>query len=61
MFGMFESLVKAAASVVTVPVAIVADVATLGGSLTDKNEPYTSTEVEKLVKNLQNITDPKKD
>ena len=61
MFGIFQSLVKATAAVVTVPVAVVADVVTLGGSLTERNEPYTSEEVGKLVDNLQNITDPKKD
>lgn len=42
MFGMIESLAKAAAAVVTVPVAVVADVVTLGGALTDKDQPYAA-------------------
>ena len=42
MFGMLTSLAKAATAVVTVPVAVVADVVTLGGSLTDKRKPYTA-------------------
>ena len=35
MIDIFTALVKAAAAVVTVPVAVVADAVTLGGSLTD--------------------------
>jgi hypothetical protein len=58
MFGMLESLVKAAASVVTVPVAVVADVVTMGGALTDKNKPYTAEAVEDLVDNLKDATKP---
>lgn len=58
MFGFIEDLAKAAVSVVTVPVAVVADVVTLGGSLTDKDEPYTAIAVSDLVKNLENATKP---
>ena len=54
MFGMLESLTKAALGVVTVPVAVVADVVTLGGVLTDKPEPYTAEAVSDVVKNLKN-------
>jgi hypothetical protein len=60
MFGMLESLAKAAASVVTVPVAVVADVVTLGGSLTDKDKPYTAEAVEDLVDNLKDATKPER-
>lgn len=42
MFGLIEGLAKAAVGVVTIPVAVVADAVTLGGSLTDKNQPYLS-------------------
>ena len=58
MFGMLESLAKAAAAVVTVPVAVVADVVTLGGSLTDKDQPYTAEAVGDLVDNLKDATRP---
>lgn len=60
MFGMLESLAKAAVGVVTVPVAAVADVVTLGGSLTDKDKPYTAEAVSGVLKNLENATDPRK-
>ncbi len=60
MFGILESLVKTAAAVVEVPVAVVADVVTLGGSLTDQDKPYTATAAEHLVDNVQNLADPKK-
>lgn len=58
MFGMLESLAKAAVAVVTVPVAVVADVVTLGGSLTDKDQPYTADAVGDLVDNLKDATRP---
>ena len=60
MFGMIESLAKAAAAVVTVPVAVVADVVTLGGALTDKDKPYTAEAVEDFVDNLKDAASPDK-
>ena len=57
---MLESLAKAAAAVVTVPVAAVADVVTLGGSLTDKDQPYTADAVGDLVDNLKDATRPER-
>lgn len=60
MFGMIESLAKAAAAVVTVPVAVVADVVTLGGALTDKDQPYTADAVGDLVDNLKDATKPER-
>lgn len=60
MFGMLTSVVKAAASVVEIPVAVVADVVTLGGSMNDKDQPYTATAVEHLVENVQNAANPNK-
>ena len=60
MFGMIESLAKAAAAVVTVPVAVVADVVTLGGALTDKDQPYTAEAVEDFVDNLKDAATPDK-
>ena len=59
MFDVLESLTKAAVGVVTVPVAVVADVVTLGGSLTDKDQPYTADAVSDVVQNLKDATTPK--
>ena len=58
MLGMLESLAKAATSVVTVPVSLVADAVTLGGLLADKDKPYTADAVSDLVKNLKNAARP---
>ena len=60
MFGMIESIAKAAVAVVTVPVAVVADVVTLGGALTDKDQPYTADAVSDLVDNLKDATKPER-
>lgn len=62
MFGLIKNLTKAAVGVVVeTPLAVAADVVTLGGSLTDKKEPYTATAVKKVVENIEDATDPKKD
>lgn len=60
MLGMLESLAKAAVAVVTVPVAVVADVVTLGGVMTDKDQPYTADAVSDLVDNLKDATRPER-
>ena len=57
MFGMLEDLVKATVGlVIETPIAVVADVVTMGGALTDKDQPYTATALEKVVKNVENAT-----
>lgn len=60
MFGLLEDLTKAAVSVVKLPVAVVADAVTLGGSLTDQSKPYTAQAAEDLVNNLNNASKPKR-
>ena len=42
--------------VVETPVAVVADVVTLGGSLTDKDESYTATALKGVIKNVADST-----
>ena len=54
MFDMFNSLVKATVGVVVeTPLAVVADVITMGGALTDKEVPYTADALEKVFENLK--------
>lgn len=59
MFGMLGDLTKAVVGVVVeTPVAIVADMCTLGGSITDKDEPYTTTALKGVMKNIEHATKP---
>ena len=58
MRGFVTSLAKAAAAVVTVPVALVADAATLGGVTVGRSRPYTAEAVGDFVRNLKNATRP---
>lgn len=58
MFGLIEGLAKAAVGVVTLPVQVVADVVTLGGALTDKEQPYTAQGMSDVFKNLENAVKP---
>jgi hypothetical protein len=55
---MLGSLLKAVVGVVIeTPIAIAADVLTLGGAINEKNEPYTATAVKKVMQNIENATD----
>ena len=57
---MFDFLTKTANltfEVVTAPVAVVADVVTLGGILTDRDESYTETKVEKILDSADEVLD----
>ena len=54
---MLKSLTKALVGVVTLPVDVVADVITLGGSLTDKDEPYTSKKAGDIMKSIERATE----
>lgn len=58
MFGLIKAAVGIA---VETPIAVVADTVTLGGTLTDRDKPYTQEALEKVVKNVQGTTDSKKD
>lgn len=56
---MFRSLFKAAVGVIVLPVKVVADVATLGGVLSDRDKTYTGQGLSDVFKNLDNATKPK--
>ena len=54
---MLGNLIKAAVGVVVeTPVALIADVVTLGGTLNGKDEPYTAEAVSKVIKNIEDST-----
>lgn len=59
MFGILGNIAEIAAkTVVALPVAVVADVVTIGGVLTDKPEgTYTGNIVNSICKNIENIND----
>lgn len=54
---MFGKLFNASVDVVTLPVSIAVDVATLGGALVDRDEPYTVSKVKRLGKDAGNVID----
>ena len=57
MFGMLGDLAKATVGlVIETPIAVVADVVTMGGALTDKDQPYAATALEKVMENVENAT-----
>lgn len=56
MFGFISDTLRTAVSVVAVPVAAVADVVTLGGTLTDRKESYTAQSLERVGDNVEKLT-----
>lgn len=58
---MFGSLFKAAVGVVTTPIALAADVVTLGGALTNRETPYTVTQAEEVMDNLEKAISSEED
>jgi hypothetical protein len=46
MFGFINKLVKTGMELVETPIAIVKDIATMGGALTDQDKPYTLQKLE---------------
>lgn len=55
---MLGSLLKAALAPVDLALGLAADVVTLGGSLTDKDKPYTAEAAERLVQNVEDAVNP---
>lgn len=61
MFKFLESVVKAAAVVVTLPVAAATDIVTLGGVLQDRDNSHTADALNDFVKNVADLGKPSKD
>jgi len=55
--GLFRKLLKTTIHVVTLPVDIVKDVATMGGALTDEDKPYTAQKFQRLGDDLEEVSD----
>ena len=55
--SLFGKLLKTTFDVVTLPVSIVKDVATMGGVLTDEDESYTSQKLDRLNDDLEDVRD----
>lgn len=54
---MFGGLIKAAVGlVIETPVAIIADVVTLGGAINEKDTTYTGKALSKVVENITDST-----
>jgi len=59
MFGILGDLTKAVVGVVIeTPIAIAADIVTMAGLVTDKDEPYTATALKGVMQNVENATKP---
>lgn len=55
--GLLGTLLRTTIHVATVPVDVIKDVLTLGGELTDQDEPYTVQKARKLEQDTQDLED----
>jgi len=55
--GFLGSLTKLALDVVVTPIAVIKDIATLGGTLTDQNKSYTQQKLQDLDDDFQEVKD----
>ncbi|CAB4220016.1 hypothetical protein UFOVP1624_42 [uncultured Caudovirales phage] len=55
--GFFSSLTKLALDVVVTPIAIVKDVVTLGGELTDEKGSYTGRKIDDIENDFDELKD----
>lgn len=55
--SIFGKLIKTAFDTVELPIAIVKDVATLGGVIVDRDEPYTVSKVKNVAEDLGDVKD----
>lgn len=56
MFDFLTKTVKLAANVATLPVSVAADLVTMGGALTDRDEPYTAEHAKRVMTNVEDLT-----
>lgn len=61
MFKLLTHLSKAALGVVTMPVAVAADVVTMGGVLSDQPDTYTGKQAAAVLRNVQRAVDDKEE
>ena len=55
--GLLGTLLRTTIHVVTLPVDVVKDMATLGGELTDNGEPYTVEKARKIKRDADDVAD----
>lgn len=59
--GLFGKILKTTINIATAPIAVAADVVTMGGILTDKKKTYTETQVKEIAKNVGEVIDEVED
>ena len=55
--GFLTQLTKTGLDIVTAPVAIVKDTVTMGGALTDEDEPATIKKLKRIVEDVESLPD----
>lgn len=57
MFDLLTKTVKLAVNVATLPVSVAADVVTMGGAMTDRDEPYTAAHAKRVMTNVEDLAE----
>lgn len=59
--SVFGKLGAALLETVTLPVAVAADIVTMGGTLTERGRTYTGSQVKRIVQDLEDAADEARD
>ena len=54
LLDLFENIIETG---ITLPIAVIHDTVTLGGALTDREEPMTASVIKKTVKSVEDVID----
>lgn len=52
-----STILKTAVRAATLPVSVAKDVVTMGGALTDEDEPATSKQLKKIIRDVESLPD----
>lgn len=55
--GLFGSIIKTGFDIITTPIAVVKDIATMGGDLTDKDETYLGAKLRKIDDDVDQVSE----
>lgn len=53
--GLISNLIGISLDIIETPVSIIKDVATMGGVLTDEDEPYTKSKLKELAEDYERL------
>jgi len=55
--SIFGSLLKTVIDTATLPIDVAKDVVTMGGAMTERQEPYTASKLKRIADDIEDVSD----